>query len=184
VPEALRPPPGDPPVSKLTGRIPAGTVALRPASPVDDAFLRALDGAVVTEQLGLGGLPDGVRAQLLELQFTARRRDRETRFPDADRQVILLDGASVGAVILDRRADGFRVVDIALISPARRRRIAATVLAAVSAAADEAGCPVRAMAACENNASRRLFEAAGFAQLGDDGVNVSLERPARRAPPG
>ncbi|HWH11845.1 MAG TPA: GNAT family N-acetyltransferase [Solirubrobacteraceae bacterium] len=132
----------------------------------------------MTEQLGLAGLPDQVRAPLLELQFTARRRDRDARFPDADRQLILLDGGPVGELVLGRPPGSILVVDIALIPAARRQGVGTTVLAGVAATADAAGARVEATARCANTASRRLFATAGFAEVGDDGVNVSLERPA------
>jgi len=57
--------------------------------PADEPFLRELDGTVVAEQLGLGGVDSEALTTLQEIQFVARRRDRVVRYPTADEQLIM-----------------------------------------------------------------------------------------------
>jgi GNAT superfamily N-acetyltransferase len=159
-------------------------VSLRRAGPADESFLRALDGEIITERLGAGWLNADQLGPLVALQLAARGRDRAIRFPDADQQLIVLGEDRVGGLLIDRSPDRFLIVDIAVIAAARGRGVGAAILATVSASADDAGCPVRATARDENVASRRLFAAAGFVEVGDDGVNVSVERPVGGRPPG
>jgi GNAT superfamily N-acetyltransferase len=160
----------------LRSETPAGTVELRPAEAADEPFLRELDGAVATDQLGPGGLDQSTLTTLRELQFVARRRDRATRYPDANEQLILLDGRPVGAVLADRSSDRILIVDLALIPTARHQGIGTTILAALAAEAGRPGVPLRATTQSSNARARRFFARAGFQELHDDGLNVSLQR--------
>ena len=157
-------------------QIPAGTIELRSAAAADEPFLRELDGTVVAEQLSLGGLDSEALTPLQRIQFVARRRDRAVRYPTADEQVIILDGRPVGAVVVDRSSERVLLVDLALLPAARRRGIATTIVAALAEEADRPGVPLRAATQTTNADARRLYARAGFQELDDDGLNVSLER--------
>ena len=169
-------PPGHLPGAKLRNEERTGTVELRPAAPSDEPFLRELDGGVAAERLGQGGLDPDSLATLVEMQVLARRRDRAASYPDADEQLIMLDGRSVGAVLVDRSRERILIIDLALTPDARQRGIATTVLAGLAEEAVRRGIPLRATTQSTNVSARRLYARAGFREVVDDGLNVSLER--------
>jgi GNAT superfamily N-acetyltransferase len=162
----------------LRWEIPAGIVELRFAVPADEPFLRELDGAIVAERLGAGGLDPETLTTLQELQFVARRRDRAVRYPAADEQLISLDGRPVGAVVVDRSRERVLLIDLSVFPTARGRGIATTIMVALAATADRSGVPLRATTQSTNVRARELYARAGFRELDDDGLNVSLERPS------
>ena len=166
------------PRAELRYEIPAGTIELISAMPEDEPFLRELNGAVVAEQLGLGGLDSEALTTLQQFQFAARRRDRAARYPVAGEQLIILDGRPVGAVVVDRSCERVLLVDLALLPAARRRGIGTAIIAALAEEADRPGVPLRATTQSTNARARRLYARAGFHELDDDGLNVSLERPS------
>jgi GNAT superfamily N-acetyltransferase len=154
----------------------AGTVELHPTGPADEPFLCELDGGVVAEQLGQGGLDPETLATVREMQFIARRRDRAARYPEADEQLIVLDGRPVGAVLIDRSSARILIIDLALIPTARHRGIGTSILAMLVEEAARRGLPLRATTQSTNAPARQLYTRAGFRELDDDGLNVSLER--------
>ncbi len=153
-----------------------GTVELRPAAPSDEPFLRELDGGVAAERLGQGGLDPDTLATLVEMQVVARRRDRAASYPDADEQLIMLDGRLVGAVLIDRSRERILIIDLALMPDARQRGIASTILAGLAEEAARPGVRLRATTQSTNVSARRLYARAGFREVVDDGLNVSFER--------
>jgi GNAT superfamily N-acetyltransferase len=162
----------------LTSRTPAGAVEFRPAVPADEPFLRELDGALVAEQLGGGGLDQNTLTRLAELQFTARRRDRAAHYPEAGEQVIMLDGRPVGAILVDRSSERILIVDLALVHAARQQGIGTTIVAALAAEAAQRGVPLRATTQSSNAGARQFYARAGLQEIEDDGLNVSLQRLA------
>ena len=81
------------------------TPALRPATPEDDAFLFALYASTRAEELDAWGLSGPAREAFLRMQFTAQQQHYRAQLPRADHQIILLDGAPAGRLLVDRRED-------------------------------------------------------------------------------
>jgi GNAT superfamily N-acetyltransferase len=109
------------------------------------------------------------------MQVMARRRDRAAHYPEATEQLIMLDGRPAGAVLVDRSRERILIVDLALMPAARRRGIGTTILAALAEEAARPRVPLRATTQSTNLSARRLYARAGFRELLDDGLNVSLE---------
>jgi len=78
--------------------------------------------------------------------------------------------------VVDRSSERVLLVDLALLPAARRRRIGTAIIAALAEEADRPGVPLRATTHITNAHARRLYARAGFQELDDDGLNVSLER--------
>lgn len=165
----------------MKNETPGEAVESRPAAPADEPFLRALGGAVVAERLGQVGLNPEELLTIQEIQFIARRRDRAAQYPGADEELIMLDGRPVGAMLVDRARERILLIDLALMPAARQQGIGTTILTALAEEAARLEVPLRARTQSTNARARRLYARAGFHELDDDGLNVSLER--RSGPP-
>jgi ribosomal protein S18 acetylase RimI-like enzyme len=155
-----------------------GAVARRPAGPEDDRFLRELDAAVRGRLFTGTGWDERARAQMLDLQFAARRADRAASFPAAREEVILLDGQPVGALVVDTSSGVFHLLDLALVPGSRGQGIGSAV---VTDLVGEGAARVEVEAT--NAGARRFFERLGFEVDGGDGVTLTLRRasgPATR----
>jgi ribosomal-protein-alanine N-acetyltransferase len=124
-------------------------------------------------------LPPPLLAQLVAGQIAAARADRAGRHPDAERLIAVDDGASAGAVLLDRDGADLRIVDLAVVASARRRGVGRTLLAAALGRAGERD--VVLTVARDNAPARALYAAAGFAEDGGDELTLRLRRAARPA---
>jgi len=111
------------------------------------------------------------------IEWHEHRAWLEGRLADTEVTLLIVEekGSPIGQVRLEPR-DGSHVIDVYIVPSARERGIA---LAAVKAALDRA--PIRSAVArvkAGNEASRRLFESAGFIESGREGeiVIFRLER--------
>ena len=64
---------------------------------------------------------DEQKHQFLVMQFHCQHTDYHQNYPDCAFDIVELDGQPVGRLYLDRRADEFRIVDIAILPPFRCR---------------------------------------------------------------
>ena len=152
-------------------------VTSRPAVAADRPFLVDLYAETRAAELaGVGWDPATLRV-FLEQQYGAREAGWAAVAPDRDDAMLLCGERPIGRLVLDRRADGVSVVDIALLTRDQGRGTGTAVLEALLAEADAAGVPVRLHVAAGNPA-RRLYERLGFFVTGSDEVYLAMERPA------
>jgi ribosomal protein S18 acetylase RimI-like enzyme len=146
----------------------ADAVELRPATPEDEAFLRALDAATQ---------PAGLPPQLVDLQFSARRQARAQLVPAARHEVVLRGGRPVGEQAVQETGAQVHLVDLALLPAERGQGVGARLLADLQRRAGSR--PVR-LSVLAGSPARRLYERAGFRVTGTDGAHEHMEwtRPA------
>jgi ribosomal protein S18 acetylase RimI-like enzyme len=106
------------------------TVTRRAVSPADTDYLRELF-AESRDDLCL--LPTDVRTVLLDAQFRTRRHHLEDTQPGATYEIVVADGIDAGLLVLDRRAEGVNVVQLAIARSHRHRGIAEAVLSQLAA---------------------------------------------------
>ena len=116
------------------------TLSLRPVTPADDAFLFELY-ASTREDIAALGLGDGRRTALLHVQWMAQRNGYRLRFPNAEHQVVLVNGEQVGRLWVAREPGELRLVDISLL-PAHRRSTS-SLRASMSSPATGKRCTMR-----------------------------------------
>jgi ribosomal protein S18 acetylase RimI-like enzyme len=153
------------------------TVALRAATAADEPYLRRL---FATSRPDLAILPADVRDALIDLQYRAQRAEFSWRYPAAEYDVVVADGADAGLLVVDRGETAVRVVDLVVDERHRRRGIAAAALQRVI---DEAGrLPVRLSVWSANPAALALYERLGFEPTGAPVTAgyVAMERSADR----
>jgi len=151
-------------------------LALRPERAEDAPFLKSLYASTRAGELNLTGWDAATRGALLEMQFMARGQGYRSLRPAADFFIVQLGTEPVGRLVLQRSADEFRVVDIALLPEHRNRGMGTFLLRQVCAQADAAEKPVR-LSVMMNNPARRCYERLGFVKLGETGQHELMERP-------
>ncbi|MFQ6171955.1 GNAT family N-acetyltransferase [Oryzobacter sp. R7] len=157
------------------------TLTSRPTVDGDLPFLLDLYAANRSDEFSLlGWTPEALRS-FLEQQYRARQVAWGLTAPAADDRVLVRDGCPVGRLVLDRRAEGVRVVDIAVVPEEQGRGIGTTVLRRVLDEAEDARLPVTLHVVAASRA-RRLYERLGFRTLREDGVHVLMGRTAGQAP--
>ena len=146
---------------------------IRDAGPADEAFFAALYRSTRDDLLALPADPsmiDGLVAMQHRMQVAGYRNS----YPDAHYQVLELDGVAVGRLVTAALDGALRVVDIAILPPARGRGVAAEALRRLQAQAAGAGQAVALSVRKDNAAARRLYAALGFAVDGQDGMSLEL----------
>jgi ribosomal protein S18 acetylase RimI-like enzyme len=158
------------------------TVALRPSTPADRELLVAVYASTREDELAAVPWTDAQKDAFVRSQFEAQDRHYRTHFPDAEYDVVVVDGRPAGRLYVDRRPDEVRVLDLALLPELRGRGIGTALLRQVIEDADRAGLPVRFHVEMHNPA-RRLYERLGFTAAGQTGVHVLMERPCPTSRP-
>jgi RimJ/RimL family protein N-acetyltransferase len=141
--------------------IASNRITLRPIAPQDEAFLEALYGSTRADELALLDWDDDAKAGFIRMQFHAQHRSYLEAHPHAAFQIVLLDGAPVGRLYVDRTPEAVHVLDISLLPVARDQGLGTRLLHALM---DEALGSDRAVTIYVEifNRAQRLYERLGF----------------------
>ena len=138
-------------------------LCLREAIPEDEPFLLEVYASTRIEELeGVGWNEDQKRA-FIKMQFTARERS----YPRVDNQIILLNGAPVGRMMVDRGDTSILLRDIALLTEYRNAGIGTRLITELMTQATLAGKPIQLHVVATSPAVR-LYERLGFCRSGDE----------------
>ena len=152
-----------------------GTLTLRAVTADDDAFLLSVYDSTRAAELDQVQWEEGQREAFLKWQFEMQRREYDARFPDAEYDVILIDGEPTGRIWIGRTDKEIRLLDIAIL-PAFQNRGAGTIL--LRKLIDEAkatGKRLRHMVFVLNNNAHRFYERLGFVVIDDLGGYKHME---------
>ncbi|HSP80665.1 MAG TPA: GNAT family N-acetyltransferase [Myxococcaceae bacterium] len=147
---------------------------LRPVTEADDGFLFELYASTRAEELAAWGLDAAQQEAFLRMQWLARKRDYEARFPDAAHHVVEVDGYPAGRLLVARQAQEVRLVDIALLPRHRGTGVGTVLLRALQEEAAATGRPLRLQVARDNPAAR-LYARLGF--LPEEGSEADPNAP-------
>ena len=120
----------------------------------------------------------------LRMQFDAQRSEYSARYPDAEYDVIRLDGQPVGRLWIGRDAAQIRLLDIALLPEAQNRGVGAALLRRMIAEARHTGKKLRHMVFMSNPDAKRFYERLGFRVIEDLGAYQHMEWQASAASDG
>jgi len=156
----------------------SNTLIIRPAGPADETFLAALYRSTRDDLLALPADPamiDGLVAMQQRMQLAGYRNS----YPEAQYQVLALDGVAVGRLVT-ALADGVvRVVDIAVLPQARGQGVAREALRRLQAQAASEGRDLALAVRKDNAGARRLYAALGFAVAGESEMDLELRWAAQ-----
>ncbi len=154
-------------------------LALRAAQEADAAFFRTLFETARPDAAMLSAWPEPERRAFLDQQFSFQSTHYARAYPEAARLVIVKDGAPIGRLILDRAADAWCIVDIALLPACRGMGLGTLLLQSVQRAARRAKAPRLSLTVEMTNPARHLYERLGFTAVAEEVPNVAMEwRPA------
>ena len=165
----------------IHARLPAGNaLTLRRVGPDDEEFLVALYASTREEELAQVEWAEGQKDQFLRWQYGLQRSEYQTRFPDADYYIVLIDNQLAGRIWIGRDHQQIRLLDIALLPEFQKRGIGTILLRRLIDEANQTNKFLRHMVFVLNNDAHRFYERLGFAVIEDFGAYKHMEwRPER-----
>lgn len=157
----------------------SGGVRLRPVTAADDEFLLGVYASTRREELAQVAWTPEQKQAFLRMQFEAQRKEYDARYPDADYDLILLDGRPVGRLWVGRDAEQIRLLDIALLPEAQNRGIGSLLVRRLMEEAARTGLALRHMVFVLNTGARRFYERHGFVVIEDLGAYQHMEWRAK-----
>ena len=152
-----------------------GTVELRPVSESDNEFLVSLYASTRADELAQVEWNEGQKEMFIRWQFSLQRREYDTRFPDADYRVIVIDQQPAGRVWVGADKEQIRLLDIAILPEFQNRGVGTVLLQRLIARARTEGKALRHMVFVLNNNADRFYERLGFKQIEDFGAYKHME---------
>lgn len=151
-------------------------VSLRPATEEDyEDLVRVYASTRAPELAQVTWWDEGQKLAFCRAQYDAQKAEYSARFPDAEYDVILLDGRTAGRIWIGRAADEIRLLDIALLPEAQRQGIGAVLVGSLIEEARSTGKRLRHMVFMLNTEARRFYERLGFRVLEDLGGYLHME---------
>ncbi|MFC6356144.1 GNAT family N-acetyltransferase [Luethyella okanaganae] len=158
----------------MTTLTPARAITLRAAAPADESLLRRIFEQ--SRSADFSGFPAGLRPALVDMQYRAQQAQYSAQYPEARHEVILVDGAVAGRILVDESGTAWRLIDISVSSEHRNGGIGTAVLSEVCERASASGRPVELSVWAGNRAARRLYERLGFSVAAERPDYLSLHR--------
>src|ERR1051325_962382 len=139
-------------------------ITLRPITPEDTDFLYRVYASTRQDELALVDWSEAQKTAFLQMQFNAQSTDYFKNYPQAQFQIILLDGASIGRLYVDRRDKAIHILDIALLPEYRNRGIGSGLLKEILGEGVQMNLPVTIHVDMFNPALR-LYQLLRFLEL-------------------
>lgn len=150
-------------------------IQLRDATAADEPLLYSLFTAVKVLEFAPLGWPPEQLQPLLEMQFRARQQSWEQIYPAAIDSILCLeDGTPVGRHLVDRQANSYRSVDIAILSEYQNRGIGTWALQQVQKLAESESIGMR-LRVERTNRALQLYERLGFKKTAEDEFAFEME---------
>ena len=142
---------------------------LRPVQCADMDFLRQLYATTRAAELAQVDWTDQQKRQFVDFQFHAQHTYYGEHFPDASRDIVVVDGVDAGRLYLDLRATEIRLIDIALLPEHCGRGTGGILLRQLLQVAEDRRLPV-SIHVEQNNPALRLYQRLGFLPVEEQGV--------------
>ena len=144
---------------------------LRPASPIDEPFIRHLFEEVRTGQFTATGLSGPIVGQIIAQQFRGQAAGYAAQFPGAISLIVTQDGTAIGRLLLHCESEHWHIIDIALLPADCGRGAGTKILDALEASARQQGLGALTLSVlADNSAARRFYLRQGFAETGPAGA--------------
>lgn len=154
------------------------TISLRPMAEGDLEFLFQLYASTRVEEKELAGWGDAQWDEFMRMQFTLQHTQYLRNYDRPAFGIIMENGAPVGKLFVDRRADEYRLIDLAVMPEFRRRGIADHLLQALLGEAEARTLPI-SLHVEKNNPILGYYQRLGFRIEEDKGVYLFMVRSPR-----
>lgn len=151
---------------------------MKQESADDVAFLQEVYASTRLDELTQLPWNEEQRSAFIRMQFTAQRQHYLKHYPNARQELILVGQQPIGRLYVNR-GNGIHILDFTILPEHRGHGIGSSIMKFLLEEAEEARKSVTIYVE-SFNPSRRLFERLGFAEIESDGINLLLERPARK----
>jgi GNAT superfamily N-acetyltransferase len=142
----------------------------RPANDADEGFLLNLYAQERAAELMLAGLDATQRQMFVQMQFRARQVSYAANYPTAMQEVICAeDGTPAGGILVERTADGMRLIDLVVHNVKRRQGLGTEAIRALQQECDTRGWTL-SLQVLKGNAAERLYRRLGFEIAGEDSL--------------
>lgn len=163
-------------------------VTRRPVAAEDLAFLERLYASTRTRELALLGWSEERQATFVRSQFAMQSGHYAAHFPDASRELVLVDGVAAGRLYVQHGPALTHVVDIALLPEFRGAGVGTRLLEEVLEEAGARGVAVTIHVERHNPATR-LYERLGFEpdereEAGGDAIYLEMRWRSAGSPAG
>ena len=161
-----------------------GVVTLRPATAEDhEDMVRVYASTRADELAQVTWWDDAQKLAFCRTQYEAQKSEYDARFPEAEYDVIVLEGRTAGRVWIGRDEREIRLLDIALLPWARNRGVGTAIFGRLIEEARASGRRLRHMVFVLNLDALRFYERLGFVVFEDLGGYKHMEwRPGAAAP--
>jgi ribosomal protein S18 acetylase RimI-like enzyme len=152
------------------------TISLRSLLPGDQEFLYQLYASTRGEEFAALGWSPAQLDTFLRMQFAAQQQWYATAYPGAEHQIVLLDSAPIGRMIVHWWESAATLVDISLLPAHRNRGIGGDLLRSLLERCAKARTKVK-LQVLKSNRAARLYERLGFVKTGEDEMYFHMEKP-------
>ena len=125
-------------------------------------------------ELMLAGLDATQRRMFVQMQFHARQTSYAANYPTAMQEIICTeDGTPAGGILVERTADGMRLIDIAVINSKRGRGLGTEVIRALQQQCNTRGWILK-LQVLKGNTAEKLYRRLGFEVAGEDSLRRQM----------
>ncbi len=117
---------------------------------------------------------DGQKEQFLRMQFQAQHSHYQNYYPDAQFDVLLLDGQPAGRRYVFRDKEVINLMDLTVLPEHRNQGVGTRIIQELLDEGARTDRPVRVWVE-HYNPSLTLFQRLGFQHIGDEQINLHLE---------
>jgi ribosomal protein S18 acetylase RimI-like enzyme len=151
-------------------------VALRPAAPEDyEKLVRIYASTRAGELAQVAWWDDEQKLAFCRSQYDSQKTEYDARYPEAEYDVILLDGRTAGRLWVGRDEEEIRLLDIALLPEEQRHGVGALLVGALIEEARASGKKLRHMVFMHNTGALRFYERLGFQVFEDVSGYLHME---------
>lgn len=157
------------------------SLSLRPVTADDEEFLLSVYAGTRDAELSQVLWEEGQREAFVKWQFEMQRREYDARFPDAEYNVVMVDGQRAGRIWIGRDDEQIRLLDIALLPEFQNRGAGKVLLQRLIDESARSGKALRHMVFVLNNNADRFYERLGFVMIEEFGAYKHMEwRPGNK----
>jgi ribosomal protein S18 acetylase RimI-like enzyme len=149
----------------------------RPVRPDDQEFQFGLYASTRQAEIAGFGWSSAQQEAFLRMQFAAQQNWYRTAYPEASWEIVEVEQAPVGRMIVLRAEESITLVDIALLVEHRGKGVGGSLVRDLLDESGKKGVPVR-LQVLKTNPAARLYARLGFIKTSEDDLYYQMEKRA------